>query len=107
MEGQREKARAGSAFDGKKGEEFAFASDEAREALRQAGDVFEGYTDTQREGRAGARRSSTTKKKPSMRSNDGATGYAVLGAHAVLRRSRAARSPIRAGSRPRTAAARA
>ena len=46
MEGQRDKARAGSSFDGKKGEEFTFASDEEREALQQAGDVFEGYTET-------------------------------------------------------------
>ena len=46
MEGQREKARAGSAFEGKKGEEFSFASDAARDSLRQAGDAFEGYTDT-------------------------------------------------------------
>ena len=46
MAGQREKARAGSAFEGKKGEEFAFASDAARESLRQAGDAFEGYTET-------------------------------------------------------------
>src|SRR5687768_1971185 len=46
MAGQREKARAGSAFEGKKGEEFTFASDEARESLRHAGDAFEGYSDT-------------------------------------------------------------
>ncbi len=46
MEGQRVKARAGSSFEGKKGEEFAFASDQEREALQAAGDVFEGYTDT-------------------------------------------------------------
>ena len=49
MEGQREKARAGSAFEGKKGEEFVFASDEARESLREAGDSFEGYTSDQRQ----------------------------------------------------------
>ena len=47
MEGQREKARAKSAFEGgKKDVEFAFESDEAREALRRAGDEFEGYTHT-------------------------------------------------------------
>ena len=46
MEGQRVKARAGSSFDGKKGEQFAFASDQEREALQGAGDVFEGYTET-------------------------------------------------------------
>ena len=47
MEGQREKARAKSAFEGGRKElEFTFDSDDAREALRQAGDEFEGYTDT-------------------------------------------------------------
>jgi alanyl-tRNA synthetase len=46
MEGQREKARAKSAFDLKKDQEFVFESDAAREVLRRAGDQFEGYTDT-------------------------------------------------------------
>ena len=47
MEGQREKARAKSAFDGgKKDQEFVFDSDQTRDALRRAGDEFEGYTDT-------------------------------------------------------------
>jgi alanyl-tRNA synthetase len=50
MEGQREKARAGSSFEGKKGEDFTFASDQVRGSLQQAGDVFEGYTDTQLKG---------------------------------------------------------
>jgi alanyl-tRNA synthetase len=46
MEGQREKARSRSAFDQKRAEGFSFASDEAREALRRRGEVFEGYTTT-------------------------------------------------------------
>ena len=47
MEQQREKARAKSAFEGgRRDQEFLFESDEAREALRLAGDEFEGYTDT-------------------------------------------------------------
>jgi alanyl-tRNA synthetase len=50
MEGQRVKARAGSAFEGKKGEEFAFASDQEREALQGAGDVFDGYSETHLKG---------------------------------------------------------
>ena len=45
MEGQREKARAGSSFESKK-DGFAFATDQQRESLQQAGDVFEGYTTT-------------------------------------------------------------
>jgi alanyl-tRNA synthetase len=46
MQAQREKARARSGFEGRKGEEFRFRSDESRAALNAAGDVFEGYTDT-------------------------------------------------------------
>ena len=46
MEVQRGKARAKSGFDQKRSHEFTFTSDAAREALRSAGDVFEGYTST-------------------------------------------------------------
>src|SRR5215471_11450022 len=46
MEGQRERARAGSAFDVKKTQDFAFASDEARTAAVSSGDQFEGYART-------------------------------------------------------------
>ena len=46
MEVQRGKARAKSGFDQKRSHEFTFASDARREALRSAGDVFEGYTST-------------------------------------------------------------
>ena len=46
MEGQREKARAKSGFEGRKGEEFRFRSDETRTALAAAGDRFEGYGET-------------------------------------------------------------
>ncbi len=77
MEGQREKARAGSAFEGKKGEEFVFASDEARESLREAGDSFEGYTSTSVKGipMLGL---FNTQKKAVESLNDGESGYAVL-----------------------------
>ena len=77
MEGQREKARAGSAFEGKK-EEFAFASDESREALRQAGDVFEGYTQTRIQG-VPVLALFDAKKKPVEALAAGESGYAVLG----------------------------
>jgi alanyl-tRNA synthetase len=76
MEGQREKARAGSAFD-KKGEEFAFASDSARAALRQAGDTFEGYSETALRG-VSVLALFDAKKQPVDVLNDGETGYAVL-----------------------------
>jgi len=46
MEGQREKARAGSSFEAKRAATFTFASDASREALAAAGDAFEGYTTT-------------------------------------------------------------
>ncbi|MDE3153968.1 MAG: alanine--tRNA ligase [Acidobacteriota bacterium] len=47
MEGQREKARAGSSFDAaKRGEAFLFTADTDREALVRIGDHFEGYTTT-------------------------------------------------------------
>ena len=46
MEVQRGKARAKSGFDQKRSHEFTFTSDAAREALRSAGEVFEGYTST-------------------------------------------------------------
>jgi alanyl-tRNA synthetase len=50
MEGQREKARARSTFEQKRGEGFSFASDEARDMLRARGETFEGYTTTIVEG---------------------------------------------------------
>src|SRR5215203_754644 len=46
MEVQRGKARAKSGFDQKRSHEFTFTSDARREALRAAGDGFEGYTST-------------------------------------------------------------
>src|SRR6478735_8604959 len=46
MESQRDKARAKSAFDGKKTEEFTFSDPSVADRLRVAGDRFEGYTTT-------------------------------------------------------------
>jgi len=77
MAGQREKARAGSAFEGKKGEEFAFGSDQARDALRQAGDVFEGYAGTHLKG-VPVLALFDAKKKAVEALNAGDAGYAVL-----------------------------
>jgi alanyl-tRNA synthetase len=76
MEGQREKARAGSSFESKK-EEFAFASDEQRESLQQAGDVFEGYTTNGLKG-VSVLALFDDKKKPVDALKEGASGYAVL-----------------------------
>ena len=76
MEGQREKARAGSSFDTRK-EEFSFPSDQARAALQQAGDVFEGYTQTTIKG-VPVLALFDDKKQPVDTLKDGASGYAVL-----------------------------
>ncbi|MCU1383668.1 MAG: alaS 2 [Acidobacteria bacterium] len=46
MAGQRDKARAGSTFGGKKGEEFAIGAEPIGSALAGAGDHFEGYAST-------------------------------------------------------------
>jgi alanyl-tRNA synthetase len=46
MEGQREKARSKSAFEGKKGHAFVFSSDQSQQGLSGVGDRFEGYTTT-------------------------------------------------------------
>ena len=46
MEAQREKARAKSAFGGRKVEDFKHASAESEQNLRAAGDRFEGYSTT-------------------------------------------------------------
>jgi alanyl-tRNA synthetase len=76
MEGQREKARAGSSFDNKK-EEFAFASDRDRESLQQAGDVFEGYGDTVLQG-VPVLALFDDRKQPVASLSEGVSGYAVL-----------------------------
>jgi alanyl-tRNA synthetase len=46
MEGQRERARKGSAFETRKAQDFAFASDDSRAAAFAPGDQFEGYSRT-------------------------------------------------------------
>jgi alanyl-tRNA synthetase len=46
MEGQRERARAGSTFEAKRIQEFAFTSDGDRTTALFPGDQFEGYTAT-------------------------------------------------------------
>ena len=46
MEGQRERARAGSTFEAKRTQDFAYASDAERTAALAPGDQYEGYTAT-------------------------------------------------------------
>ncbi|MGE0393851.1 MAG: alanine--tRNA ligase [Vicinamibacterales bacterium] len=79
MEGQREKARAKSAFDTKGGEQtFTFASDAAREALRGAGDTFEGYTATTVQGVPVVALFDEARAQVDALA-EGATGFAALG----------------------------
>ena len=46
MEGQRERARAGSSFEAKRTQEFAYTSDSDRASALAPGDQFEGYAST-------------------------------------------------------------
>ena len=78
MEGQREKARAKSAFEGKKGQEFVFASDEAQQGLSGAGDRFEGYTTTTVKGTAVLALFDRDRRQV-RELPEGSAGYAALG----------------------------
>jgi alanyl-tRNA synthetase len=77
MEGQREKARAKSAFDGRKSDDFAFTSDAARTALGSTGDTFEGYTTTTLESVPVVALFDKDRRQVEHLA-DGTTGYAVL-----------------------------
>ncbi|HWI20162.1 MAG TPA: alanine--tRNA ligase, partial [Vicinamibacterales bacterium] len=77
MEGQKAKARAGSSFEGKKGEAFEFASDQERQAMQGAGDVFEGYTETDLRGVPVLALFDANKKSVDA-IEEGQSGYAVL-----------------------------
>ena len=46
MEAQRKKSRGGQAFEVRNGREFEYSSEEARRALLETGDRFEGYATT-------------------------------------------------------------
>src|SRR6187401_1665375 len=77
MEGQRERARAGSSFETRKTQEFAFSSDAGRAAAFEPGDQFEGYSRTTVTGIPvvavfDAERKQTTKLE------DGESGFLVL-----------------------------
>jgi alanyl-tRNA synthetase len=74
MEGQRDKARAQSAFGGKKGEDFAITDDAA---LKAAGDRFEGYTTT-RVTDVPVLGLFDASRQPTQALASGATGYVVL-----------------------------
>jgi alanyl-tRNA synthetase len=77
MEGQRERARAGSAFEMKKTQEFAFASDADRQATIAAGDQFEGYARTTVTG-AQVLAVFDSDRRQVERLDEGQTGFVVL-----------------------------
>ena len=78
MEGQREKARAKSAFEGKKGQEFVFSSDQSQQGLSAAGDRFEGYTTTKVKGTPVIALFDTERRQVNEL-KEGSEGYAALG----------------------------
>jgi alanyl-tRNA synthetase len=78
MEAQRERARAASAFDGKKGQEFAFASNESQRGLSSVGDRFEGYTTTRVKGTPVLALFDKDRRQV-KELKEGSEGYAALG----------------------------
>ena len=78
MEGQREKARAKSAFEGKKGQEFSFASEQSQQGFTAAGDRFEGYTTTSVKGTPVIALFDKDRRQV-KELQEGSEGYAALG----------------------------
>ena len=78
METQREKARAKSAFEGKKGQEFVFTSDQSQQGLSAAGDRFEGYTTTSVKGTPVVALFDKNRRQV-KELKEGSEGYAALG----------------------------
>jgi alanyl-tRNA synthetase len=76
MEGQRDKARAKSAFD-RKAEDFVFSSADLPETLRQLGDRFEGYSATEVQG-ARVVALFDDQKRQVKELSTGTSGYAAL-----------------------------
>jgi alanyl-tRNA synthetase len=78
MEAQRDKARKHSAFEGKKGAGFTFASDDSQHSLSASGDRFEGYTTTTVKGTPVV--ALFDKDRHQVRElTEGAEGFAALG----------------------------
>src|SRR6185437_4762208 len=77
MEGQRERARAGSSFETKKAQEFAYESDEARRSALAPGDQFDGYARTTVPGVPVVAMFDTDRRQVATLS-DGQSGFIVL-----------------------------
>ena len=77
MEGQRERARAGSTFDSKRAAVFTYASDEERARCEALPDLFDGYSTTQVPGATIVALFDADRRQVSELSA-GAEGYVVL-----------------------------
>ncbi len=77
LEDQRGRARAGSAFDMRKGQSFTYRSNADREALSALGDSFEGYSTAEVEGLPVLALFDEQRQQVSSLS-EGETGYVVL-----------------------------
>ncbi len=77
MQAQRDKARASSAFDGKRVEEPVFSERGIAERLREAGDVFEGYRTPELTGARIVALLDQTRRQVSLLA-PGETGYVLL-----------------------------
>ena len=77
MEEQRERARAGSAFETKKTREFAFTSDADRDTIARMRDEFEGYSRTSVQG-VPVVAVFDAERHQTARLENGASGYVVL-----------------------------
>ena len=78
MQRQQDTARSKSAFEGRKGQEFVFASDESLQGLSSAGDRFEGYTTTTVKGTPVIALFDKSRRQVKELS-EGSEGFAVLG----------------------------
>ena len=88
MEGQRDKARAGSAFEGEEGAEFAFDADGARARARAGRRSVRGLRRDVASPACRSSRCSTTQRQPVDALAAGADGLRRARADAVLPRSR-------------------
>ncbi len=77
MEEQRERARAGSAFETKKTRDFSYTSDADRETVARIGDQFEGYTRTSVQG-VPVIAVFDDDRRQTARLENGSTGFLVL-----------------------------
>jgi alanyl-tRNA synthetase len=76
MQGQRDRARASSAFDAKKATAFTYDTDATRSALETQADLFDGYAATEEPGQIVALFDAERKQTPTL--GPGQEGFVVL-----------------------------